>query len=229
MDDFENDNDADDNQFLSNVEDGDYFSAGGNGGGGGVEFITGRQKGVDVVKELKVLCLEHEKGNSLENLAIELNSFKFSQNASYVDCNHAAVLACYELVESARGGKSVGVAGGVGLLKKELASWSALFKKLSPRVDDQIGVIIGLEAICTMGEGLGQVLGGQGFRFLLQICFDDLEILSEESITAWAEKRKGGEGGEEVLKMFGMETVVEFLEWMAESEEESSDEEEEND
>jgi len=80
-----------------------------------------------------------------------------------------------------------------------------------------------------MGEGLGQVLGGQGFRFLLQICFDDLEILSEESITAWAEKRKGGEGGEEVLKMFGMETVVEFLEWMAESEEESSDEEEEND
>ena len=37
------------------------------------QFITGRQKGIDVVKELKNLCLEHDEKASLKNLAIELN------------------------------------------------------------------------------------------------------------------------------------------------------------
>jgi translation initiation factor eIF-2B subunit epsilon len=55
--------------------------------------VIGRQKGVDVVKELKAICLEYEVTTPVENLAIELNSFKFSQNASYSDCTMAATMA----------------------------------------------------------------------------------------------------------------------------------------
>lgn len=49
-------------------------------------FITGRQRGVDVVKELTLICLEHDDSSPIENLAIEINSFKFSQNATFGDC-----------------------------------------------------------------------------------------------------------------------------------------------
>ena len=64
---------GDDSDGGSEGED-DFFA------GDGLQFgtnnnnilITGRQKGVDVVKELKNLCLEHDEGASLENLAIEV-------------------------------------------------------------------------------------------------------------------------------------------------------------
>jgi len=57
-------------------------------------FITGRQRGIDVVKELTQICLEHDDSSPIENLAIELNSFKFSQNATFGDCVTGKCLCC---------------------------------------------------------------------------------------------------------------------------------------
>ena len=56
--------------------------------------------GVDIVKELKLICLEHDVASPIENLRIELNSFKFSQNASFSDCVTGTILAILEKVET---------------------------------------------------------------------------------------------------------------------------------
>lgn len=64
--------------------------------------IIGRQKGIDVIRELKSICMEYELISPIENLAIELNSFKFSQNASYSDCVTAATMAILERMNITR-------------------------------------------------------------------------------------------------------------------------------
>jgi len=196
-------------------------------------LITGRQKGVDIILELKNLCLEHEEGASLENLAIELNSFKFSQNASYVDCNRAAMLAAKENAEKEvkDNVSSLSAMQAVMKFRISVGNFKVLFNKLSPRVDDQLGVVLGLEEICSETEDntIGAKLGSQGFMIMLRFCYEDLEILSEECINHWAEKRSGGEGDEGALALFKSNYVQQFLEWLAESEEEDSSDEDESD
>jgi len=58
-------------------------------------FVIGRSQGVDVIKEPKSICLDHEAGSLTKNLAIELNSFKFSQNVSYANVVGAVVQAIF--------------------------------------------------------------------------------------------------------------------------------------
>jgi translation initiation factor eIF-2B subunit epsilon len=84
------DNAMDDEEFEENMDVGDRSNlssvlSSSNLTGDGV-LITGRQRGIDVVKELTSICLEHDDSSPIENLAIELNSFKFSQNATFGDC-----------------------------------------------------------------------------------------------------------------------------------------------
>lgn len=63
-----------------------------------------------------------------------------------------------------------------------------------------------------------------GFRFLLQTLYDS-DLLSDEVILFWAEKREAGEGGEGAQKLFAQDNVKEFLEWLQESEEEDDSDE----
>ena len=61
-------------------------------------------------------------------------------------------------------------------------------------------------------------------RFLLQTLHDK-EVLSEEAVLAWAETRKSQEDKDSpVAKLFQLQAVQDFLEWLEEeSEEEDSD------
>jgi translation initiation factor eIF-2B subunit epsilon len=81
---------------VSNKENGNSGGAS-DGGGSGVQII-GRQRGIDVVKELRDICLEHETSSPDDNLRIELNSFKFIQNATYSDCCKGAMMAVMERI-----------------------------------------------------------------------------------------------------------------------------------
>ena len=79
VNDDDNDETYDDDEHLSSTLSSSNMTGDG-------AFITGRQRGIDVVKELTQICLEHDDSSPIENLAIELNSFKFSQNATFGDC-----------------------------------------------------------------------------------------------------------------------------------------------
>jgi translation initiation factor eIF-2B subunit epsilon len=190
--------------------------------------IVGRQKGVDVIKELKTICLEYEPTSPIENLAIELNSFKFSQNATYSDCTMAAMLAILEKMNIQKGAKDGKL---VADFKGYLEHWAPLLRKMSISIDEEKAVVVALEKSATEGGDMGEVLStGMTFRFLLQTLHDE-EVVSDEAILLWASERRDEEGSDSaVARLFQMKPVQEFLEWLeAESEEESGSEESEDD
>jgi translation initiation factor eIF-2B subunit epsilon len=196
-------------------------------GGGTEPMVFGRQKGVDVVKEFQDICLEFEETSPMENLAIELNSYKFSQNASYADCCLGATLAILhkmEITSDMTDGKLVGA------LKARLEFWAPLLQKLSMGQAEEKAIVYALERVAIAPGPVGDKLkSGLSFRFLLQTMHDQ-EVLSEEAILAWAEERKQEPEDSPMGKLFHLASIQAFLEWLEEeSEEEESGDEEEGD
>lgn len=183
--------------------------------------IVGRQKGVDVIKELKLICLEFESTGPIENLAIELNSFKFSQNATYSDCTMAAMLAILEKMKITKGttdGKLVAE------FKSYLERWGPLLRKMSIGLEEEKAIVLALERSATQESEMGEYLStGTSFRFLLQTLHDE-EIVSEDSILDWATERRNNQDVDSgVTKLFRLKPVQDFLEWLEEESEEESD------
>jgi len=199
--------------------------------------IIGRQRGVDVVKELKLICLEYEPTSPIENLAIELNSFKFSQNASYADCTMAATMAILERMNIRSKGPDRMTDGRlVADFKSSLEHWAPLLRKMSIGLDEEKAIVVALERCATQNDTeMGDYLGtGASFRFLLQTLHDD-EIVSEDAILSWAAERReqcgrdDGDRDSAVVKLFQLQPVQDFLEWLAEESEEDSDDDDEED
>lgn len=208
---------------------GDDMSFGVGGGSGMMSsnlddglLITGRQRGVDVVKELKQLCLEHETSSPIENLAIELNSFKFSQNATYSDCATGASLA---ILERIRITSDMTAPKLVAALKKELSHWVPLFHKFCHGLEEENSIIMAVESAAVGGGVIGDVLGkAPAFRFILQTLHQE-EVVGEEAILAWAGSRREGDPTSAVGKLFLQEPTQEFIEWLQDESESGSDDE----
>lgn len=183
--------------------------------------VFGRQKGVDVVKEMKEICMEFEESSPMENLAIELNSYKFSQNASYSDCTMASTLAMVERMEidaDMTDGKLV------SSLKSRLEFWAPLLQKMSIGIDEEKAIIHGLERVAT-AEGSPEstkLSSGLSFRFLLQTLHDE-EVLSEDAILSWAAERKEEPADGPLRNLFQLQSIQDFLEWLEEESEEEED------
>ena len=199
-----------------------------------VEFGTddpyGRQKDVDVIGELKAICLEYESSSPIENLAIELNSFKFSQNASYSDCTTAAILAILEKMEIT---KDTGDAKLIADFKSFLEHWAPLLQKMSIGQDEEKAIIVGIEKVATEGGEIGDKLSsGNSFRFLLQTVYNE-DVVSEEAIVSWSEERKAEAGSDSArARLFQQDSVQEFLEWLLaddSSDEDGSDDDDSDD
>jgi translation initiation factor eIF-2B subunit epsilon len=193
-----------------------------------LDDIVGRQKGVDVIKELKLICLEFEPSGPIENLAIELNSFKFSQNATYSDCTKGATLAILELMNITKGTK---IGKLVADFKSYLENWAPLLQKMCIGLDEEMAIVVALEIAAAGGGDLGEVLStAMTFRFLVQTLFDE-EVVTEEAILKWAAERSGESDESPRVKLFQSTPVQEFLEWLAEEsdEDDEDDSEEEED
>ncbi|KAK1732435.1 translation initiation factor eIF-2B subunit epsilon [Skeletonema marinoi] len=183
--------------------------------------ITGRQKGVDVVQELRDICLEHETSSPVENLRIELNSFKFSQNATYSDCCKGAMMAVMDKVLEGYPDSIPSPGKLVVSLKKALEYWQQLFHSICMGSEEEKAIIHALETMALGSGKAADVLGKEpAFRFVLQTLHDK-EIVNEVAIFEWAEERKeeGKDGSRGAL--FWQQPTQDFLKWL---EEESSDE-----
>jgi len=206
----------------------------------------GQQRGVDVVGEMKALCMEHEKSNNVSNLAIELNSFKFSQNASFADCSVAAMLAVLErMVQSLP--PDAGPGKMALALQVELDYWVPLFVKFRQSSKEELSIIQATEncALWTPGsevsedsdlqKRLADMLSTEpGFRLVLQT-LEDKEIVKDSTILLWAKDRhreieiNGRESP--IAKLLFQKSTQDYLEWLAEesgSEEESDDDDEDD-
>jgi translation initiation factor eIF-2B subunit epsilon len=235
----DDDDDEDDDGYMGmgddmmNNENAASGSAG-DGGSSGVQ-ITGRQKGIDVVKELRDICLEHETTSPVDNLRIELNSFKFSQNATYSDCCKGAMMAVMTKIvdESGGGGESSGLTPGklVGSLKKMMEYWGALFKSICIGSDEEKAIIHSLELMAlgqVGGSKFVSILGTEpAFRFVLQTLHDQ-EIVNEDAIFDWAFERKDESKDSPLGRLFWQKPNQDFLEWL-EEEDSGSDNDGEDD
>jgi len=191
--------------------------------------IAGRQKGVDVVKELRDICLEHETTSPVENLRIELNSFKFSQNATYADCCKGAMMAVMEKIleepKELADGSILAPGKLVASLKKTLEYWGTLFQSLCIGPKEEKAIIHSLETMALGSSGNSKakapnVLGKEpAFRFVLQT-LHDREIVNEEAIFEWASERKEEGRDSPMGALFWQQPTQDFLEWL---EEDSSD------
>jgi len=180
-------------------------------------FIIGRQAGVDVVNVFKDICLEHDVSSDIGNLRIELNSFKFSQNASFGECVTGAMLAIFERLNMT---SDISAGKLVSTFKEELNHWGELLEKLCHSVEEEKSVITALEIAATSGGIIGEVLSREpSFRFILQTLHSE-EIVSDEAIFAWATmRRQEDDSASPRGKLFLQGPTQEFLEWI---EEESS-------
>jgi len=186
-------------------------------------LIAGRQRGVDVLKELKAICLEHEETSPVENLAIELNSFKFSQNASYSDCTMAALLAVLEKMNI---NPELSAGKLVASLKNSLEHWAPLLRKMSIGLEEEKSLILALELAATGGGPMGDTLTKEPyFRFMLQTLHDQ-EVVSEDAILLWATERRAEDKGSATGLIFNQQPTQDFLDWLEEDDDDESDDEE---
>ena len=181
-------------------------------------MIVGRQKGVDVIKELKTLILEHEDEVSIENLAIELNSYKFSQNASFADCTIATTLA---VVEKMCVTPEMSDATFIDTLKAQLKSYIPLYTKFSHEEGDEIAIVDAFENLSLTGNSATRLQKSPSFRFILQT-LHDLEIVNESAILKWAAKHKTGEKGANTA-LFMQQPTQDFLSWLEEASDDDDD------
>ena len=217
--------------------------------------VIGRQKGIDVVREMTEICMEFDdECHPIENLAIELNSFKFSQNATYGDCAQACLLSLLRKMEVS---PSMSDGRMVSLLKAKLDKfWTGMLQKLCRGTEEEVSILEALEHAATIDqqqqsqsqtptdpesvdalqkstEIAEKLRSGMAFRFFLQTLHDQ-EVLSEEAILQWAGDRRKAEAEADVSNdpkqsLFQMQSVQDFLEWLEDEDSDDDDDESDDD
>ena len=80
-----------------------------------------------------------------------------------------------------------------------------------------------METAAVGGGTIGAVLGNApAFRFILQTLHQE-EVVSEESILAWATSRREGDHTSAVGKLFLQQPTQEFIEWLQDESESESE------
>jgi len=170
--------------------------------------------------------MEYDDSGSttMDNLAIELNSYKFSQNASYVDCAMAAILVVVDKMEITAETKDAKLVAGI---KQKIKIWSPLLKKMCMGSEEEMAIIHGLERAATAAgtPAAERLSSGVSFRFFLESLHDE-EVLNEESILAWADEREKSQNGPDFYRL---ESVQKFLEWLREDDESTDDDDDDDD
>ena len=122
------------------------------------DAFVGRQRGVDVVADIKTICLEHDAQSSIDNLMIEVNSYKFSQNATFSDVVTGAVHAILErLCRSQFDGdddvvgqtrEMMPMAFATAFSKEmERCMWGDLLRKMCHSMEEEKTVLYALETV----------------------------------------------------------------------------------
>mmetsp|Transcript_27226 Transcript_27226/g.33648 ORF Transcript_27226/g.33648 Transcript_27226/m.33648 type:complete len:851 (-) Transcript_27226:58-2610(-) len=183
----------------------------------------GRQANVDVVKEMKDICLEFNvDSNSIGNLHIELNAYKFSQNASFSDCITGAVFAIMEKVQVKQTTKPLEFAGS---FKKEIERWAELFQKFCRGIEEEISVIQAVENVVSKGGMIGDLICCDPvFGLILKTLNDEeIDVVSDEAILKWASsKREGNSDGVE-KSLFHQPFTQNFIQWLEQDSDSDSD------
>ncbi|RHZ30563.1 hypothetical protein DYB31_010967, partial [Aphanomyces astaci] len=155
-------------------------------------------------------------GDGVDNLFLEIKSYKFAQNRSFADCLAAILPGLCNLIPRANKTDMQILA----LLKPKLEKWSSVVLKCVMGDVERVAIVEILAAYCLEPANAATYSGL--FRFILQIAYD-LEWVTEDNIFEW-EDNQDAPGHPSLVQDAA---VHEFLEWLRgddESDDEDDDE-----
>jgi translation initiation factor eIF-2B subunit epsilon len=173
------------------------------------------------------VCTGDAAGHNVDDLFMEIKSFKFAQNKSFAEVIGAIVPGLLDLIPTGNGQSAMVVLGNV---RAKFQKWSSVIQRCLVEQEDQLAVVASLESYCTAPEERRAVWLPL-FRFLLQTVYD-LEWVGEDVILEWHEARTAkadDEGAQDALAAASNKDLQEFIDWLQESDEDDEDSEEDSD
>ncbi|CAM9714743.1 unnamed protein product [Ascophyllum nodosum] len=172
-----------------------------------------------VVKEM--LMNGHQEGHPLDNLLLEIKSYKFAQNRDFKDCMRPALEVALDL---AGAGTVQGMAL-VAAVKSQLKHWKPVLSKLIVESGDDVEMIKVVEGYALRPECEGTLRAM--FRYVVQTLLHE-EMVSDDCLARWVELRRATPQGSPERALFEQEEVQEFVKWLEDSESEDDDDAEED-
>ncbi|KAI9913694.1 hypothetical protein PsorP6_006157 [Peronosclerospora sorghi] len=165
------------------------------------------------------VCTGDAAGHNVDDLFMEIKSFKFAQNRSFAEVIGAIVPGLLDLLPTGNGQSAMSILSDV---RTKFTKWSSVIQRCLVEQEDQVAVIEALEKYCAAPEERRAVWLPL-FRFLLQTVYD-LEWVSEEVILEWHQtKATNEEGASDPLAAASKNDVQEFIDWLQESEEDEDE------
>jgi translation initiation factor eIF-2B subunit epsilon len=160
-----------------------------------------------------------QAGHGIDDLFLEIKSFKFAQNKSFADIIGAILPGLFDMITT--DDKSAMTI--LGEVRTKFNRWSSVIKRCLVDTEDQMAVITSIESYCS--HEAHRDAWSPLFRFLLQTVYD-LEWVMEEIILEWHTRRLASPPE---INLAQNPEVIEFIAWLQEEEDESDDEEEDDD
>jgi translation initiation factor eIF-2B subunit epsilon len=192
-------------------------------------LIYGRQADVDVVRDLKQMCLEFTFSSSIQNLSMEMKAFKFSQNATFSDCVTGAIFAILERLKVT---SDTTTAAFIHSFMRELGKWKealVIFLVDKTGNTEEISIINAIETAAVSGGVIGSAISKEtAFRLMLQALYND-DLISDEAVLSWAEVRRNDDEDSAIGMLFNQKSTQEFVDWVGEDSSSSSSDEDGSD
>ncbi|EEY56405.1 translation initiation factor eIF-2B subunit epsilon, putative [Phytophthora infestans T30-4] len=166
-------------------------------------------------------------GHNVDDLFMEIKSFKFAQNRSFAEVIGAIVPGLLDLIPTGNGQSAMAILGDV---RAKFQKWSSVIKRCLVEQEDQVAIVDALEGYCAEPEER-RALWLPLFRFLLQTVYD-LEWVGEDVILEWHEAQQANVDEEETLDAVGAASkkdIQEFIDWLQESDDDDEDDDSEED
>lgn len=162
-------------------------------------------------------------GHDVDDLFMEIKSFKFAQNRSFADVIQAIVPGLLDLVPTGNGQSALTI---LGTVRIKFQRWHAVIQRCLVEHDDQRAIVDALESYCTESEARRRVWLPL-FRFLLQTVYE-LEWVSDDVILEWYKAKQATvdeKDSVDNLRTASNKDVQEFIDWLQDSDDEASDDE----
>ncbi|XP_068945416.1 translation initiation factor eIF2B subunit epsilon [Petaurus breviceps papuanus] len=156
-----------------------------------------------------------EENISCDNLVLEINSLKYAYNISLNEVMQVLSQVVLELPLE-RLDSQLDPSCYFGLLLPLLRAWSPVFKNYIKRTGDHLQALTAIEDFFLEHENLVTSLAK------VLMTFYELDILAEETILQWFHQKEVPDGGKQLRKN---QRLQNFIQWLKEAEEESSEDE----
>lgn len=156
----------------------------------------------------------------LDNALLELNSLKFSCNATFSECRHVIIAALLDYLLSPSTSATTPTAPSSEEQQALVRKWAPLLARFTQGHEEQLQLIDGIQGACAERPGLERA-----FRNIIPMLFKE-DVLEEEAIVQWLKVNEISQPNSIYVRQ-----IRPFVEWLQQydDEDETGDETDEED